>query len=108
MKGLALCLAGILVFVPGASFRADTEQPRTRCDVHAELAERIMRHRQEANDLEATWRMAGLIRDPELSSVALRLSFEAYKRPRKDSDEQREQAARDFSGETRSECLARE
>jgi len=65
-----------------------------------------MRHRQETNDLEGTWRMAAIIRNPELSSVAQALAHEAYKRPRQKSDEGRQQAARDFSEETRASCLA--
>ena len=104
MRSLALCLTGLLAFAPAPGAWAETEEPRARCEVQAELAERIMRHRQEANDLEATWRMAGLIRDPELSSVALRLSFEAYKRPRQTSDEEREQAAAEFAEEARESC----
>jgi hypothetical protein len=107
MRNLALCLAGMLAFVLGPGAWADA-RPQARCEVHAALAERVMRHRQEANDLEATWRLAGLIRDPELSSVALRLSFEAYQRPRQASNEEREQAAAEFAEGTRAACFARE
>ena len=98
MAAFALALAG--------SACAGEHAGDAQCDAYAQLAERLMRHRQETNDLEGTWRMAGLVRNPELSRVAQALAHEAYKRQREDSDESREQAARDFSAETRASCLA--
>lgn len=74
------------------------------CEAHAGIAERIMRHRQEANDLESTWRMAWLIRDPGLSQVAQRLVSEAYRRPRQATEEDRERVVREFAAEARAAC----
>lgn len=48
------------------------------CDSRAELAERIMRHRQDSDDLESTWRMASLIRNVALSRFAQGLVQAAY------------------------------
>lgn len=83
---------------------ADEAGGRPSCDVQAEVAERVMRHRQQFNDLESTWRMAGLIRNLELSRVAQRLVAEAYKRPRQAGDEERERVTNEFSEEVRDAC----
>jgi hypothetical protein len=99
-----LCAAAVALALAGNAC-AGEEAGDAKCDAYAQLAERLMRHRQETNDLEGTWRMAGLVRNPELSRVAQALAHEAYKRQREDSDESREQAARDFADETRASCL---
>jgi len=95
---LALTLAG------GAA--ADITDPAPGCDVHAELAERVMRHRQQTDDLEGTWRMAGLIRNPSRSRVAQGFVQEAYRKPRHPTDASREHAARQFAAQARETCLA--
>lgn len=95
---LALALSG------GAA--ADIPDPAPDCDVHAELAERVMRHRQQTNDLEGTWRLAGLIRNPAMSRIAQGFVQEAYRRPRPLTDEERERAAMEFAAEARKNCLA--
>jgi hypothetical protein len=104
--GHALFFAAAAALALAGNACAEDDALDTKCDAYAELAERFMRHRQETNDLEGTWRMAAIIRNPELSSIAQALAHEAYKRPRQASDEGREQAARDFSDETRTSCLA--
>jgi|GEM_PF-3814379 len=101
----SLCAAAVALALAGNAC-AGEQAGDAKCDAYAQLAERLMRHRQETNDLEGTWRMAGLIRNPELSRVAQALAHEAYRRQREDTDEGREQAATDFSAETRASCLA--
>jgi hypothetical protein len=95
---LALALSG------GA--RADIPDPGPDCEVHAELAERVMRHRQQTNDLEGTWRLAGLIRNPAMSRIAQGFVQEAYRRPRQTTEERREQAVTEFAAEAREACRA--
>jgi hypothetical protein len=78
----------------------------TRCADRAQLAERIMRHRQDTNDLEATWRIAGDIRDPQLSRLGQALVFEAYQQTRHAAEAERLLATREFADEVQRACLA--
>lgn len=85
---------------------ADDQDRHAICASQAQVAERIMRHRQDTNDLEGTWRMAGLIRSIELSRIAQGLVQAAYREPRRDSDEDRERAAQEFGAAAMASCLA--
>jgi hypothetical protein len=84
---------------------ATDDQHTAQCQARGELAERLMRHRQEANDLESTWRGTTQIRDPALAQVAQRLVHDAYARRREQSAKDREQAATMFAAEARLQCL---
>ena len=107
MSFIARCAVVALVALALAGqARAGTGDDEARCTGRAQLAERIMRHRQDTNDLEATWRIAGEIRDPPLSRFAQALVFEAYQQPRHAAEAERALATQDFADEVRQACLA--
>lgn len=81
------------------------DERRAQCQTRGELAERLMRHRQETNDLESTWRGTIQIRDPALAQAAQRLVLDAYARPREQAAADREQVATVFGEEARLHCL---
>jgi hypothetical protein len=85
---------------------AGEDERAARCESRAQLAERIMRHRQDADDLEATWRMASLIRDPAQSRLAQSLVQAAYALPRALAGDERQQAAVAFGADVGAKCLA--
>lgn len=67
-----------------------------------------MRHRQDTDDLESTWRIAANLRDPQLSRFGQRLVYEAYQRPRRVSEDDRARAIREFTEEARATCVAQD
>lgn len=106
LKPTLLTAALALAWVPVAPAPADEMELLATCEAQAGVAERVMRHRQDTNDLESTWRMAGLIRNPELSRVAQRLVPKAYRQPRQVAEEERERAASEFAEAARAACQA--
>lgn len=106
MNATRCLLVALVALVLAGEARAGMGDDETRCAERAQLAERIMRHRQDTNDLEATWRIAGDIRDPRLSRLGQALVFEAYQQTRLAAQTERLLAARDFANEVRRSCLA--
>lgn len=106
MNALPGLLVALVALVHAGEARAGMGDDEARCAARAQLAERVMRHRQDTNDLEATWRIAGDIRDPELSRLGQALVFEAYQQTRHAAETERLLAARDFADEVRRACLA--
>ena len=96
----------LLSFALAGTAYADAKDWHAECRSQAELAGRIMRHRQDTNDLEGTWRMAGLIRNLERSRIAQGLVQAAYREPRQDSEKERERAAQAFAATAMASCLA--
>lgn len=99
-------LAALVALALAGEARAGADDDEARCLERAQLAERIMRHRQDTDDLEATWRIAGDIRDPPQSRFAQALVFEAYQQARHVTETERQLATRDFADEVRRKCLA--
>jgi hypothetical protein len=97
----------VLASVPVAHAESGEPESVQACEAHAQMAERVMRHRQETNDLESTWRMAGLIRNPELSRVAQRLVPKAYRWPRQATGEERDRVTSEFAEAARAACQSR-
>ena len=106
MKLTALLIAVTVALAFAGQPRAGTDEHQAQCASLAQLAERIMRHRQETNDLEATWRMATLIRNAEISRAAQAYAHDAYARPRVTEADARETAVRNFADEALQRCLA--
>jgi hypothetical protein len=106
LRPTMLTVALALGWMPAGQAAADEPESLARCEAHAGVAERVMRHRQETNDLESTWRMAGLIRNPQLSRVAQRLVPEAYRQTRRGTDDERERVASEFAEAARATCQA--
>jgi hypothetical protein len=102
----AATIALLLVLALAGRAHAGEQDRQEKCISQAELAERIMRHRQDTNDLESSWRMAGLIRNIELSRIAQGLVQAAYREPRRASEEDRDGSAREFAATTMAACLA--
>jgi hypothetical protein len=102
----AATIALLLVLALAGRAHAAEQERQAICESQAELAERIMRHRQDTNDLEGTWRMAALIRNIELSRIAQGFVQAAYREPRRESKQDRDRSAREFAAATMAACLA--
>jgi hypothetical protein len=106
MNTTALLVMAAAALAFAAEPRAATDESQAQCAARAQLAERIMRHRQETDDLEATWRIATIIRNAELSRAAQGYAHDAYARPRAAETDARETAVRNFAAEALQKCLA--
>jgi hypothetical protein len=102
----ALVVSAVCSLALACQAGAEEHERLEKCEPRVQLAERIMWHRQKMNDLEATWRIASIVRDQELSRIGQVLVYEAYRRPRHATEDAREQAIREFTEEVRRECLA--
>jgi hypothetical protein len=108
MRDVLLLSMSIFMLALGRPAWAGAGDLPEKCDARAQLAERIMWHRQRMNDLEATWRIASIVRDQELSRFGQRLVYEAYQRPRRATEHEQNESIREFTESTRRDCLAEE